>query len=244
MPPFDIRFRKDQAHSSGFGYDLRPNGIRPTSIIIHSTNGKAGSTFEDEAKFLLNSPKVSAHFLVGKEGQIAEILPLLKFRAFHAGEALHPFRNSASIGIENHHAVGEEWTVAQFDALTQLVRQLVQELAIGSALIERHRTVALPLGRKVDPSDWSDSDFVIWRDQLRETVTARTFRVITDQANVREGPGLRFPVALGGRAVVLRGHTFLADTLVQGDPLGGVRTWVHRADEIGFLHRSEVEEVA
>ena len=156
MPPFDTRFRKDQAHPVGFGYDLRPNGIRPTSIIVHSTNGHKGSTFAAEAKFLRDSPKVSAHFLVGKEGQIAEILPTLKFRAFHAGEVLHPFRNSASIGIENHHAIGDEWTAAQFDALTQLVRQLVQELAIGSALIERHRKVALPLGRKPDPSDWSD----------------------------------------------------------------------------------------
>lgn len=62
-------------------------------------------------------------------------------------------------------------------------------------------------------------------------------------ANVREGPGRDFPVALGGRARMWPGDVLDADALVAGEAIGGDATWLHRRDGVGFVHRSLVEGV-
>lgn len=135
-------------------------------IIVHTTNGNPGSSFSGEAQYLRNSNDVSAHYLVGKQGQIAMILPP-HLMAFHAGEARPGWQNETTIGIEVHHAIGEAWTDAQRQALTWLVLRLLEQHAIPARRVETHRAVALPPGRKIDPSDWSDQDFYNWRNSLR-----------------------------------------------------------------------------
>jgi len=148
----------------GQGYSRRTI-TRPTSMVIHTTNGNKGSSFAGEARFLRNSPDVSAHYLIGKSGQIAEILPP-SWQAWHAGVARSGYSNNQSIGIECHHAVGETWPLAQIAALTWLTRMLMDTYTIPLERIETHRAIALPAGRKVDPSDWSDSEFYAWRQGL------------------------------------------------------------------------------
>src|SRR5215831_15829040 len=61
------------SNGDGRGYGSR-EGVIPSSIVIHTTNGNKGSSFSAEANFLRDSPDVSAHFLVGKAGEIAQIL--------------------------------------------------------------------------------------------------------------------------------------------------------------------------
>lgn len=138
---------------------------KKTRIIVHSTNGKKGTSFAGEAKFLRESAAVSAHFLVGKEGQIAQFLPITHW-AWHAGSALSGWGNDKAIGVEAHHAIGELWTIAQRNALTDLMLRLMREEGIPATSIERHRFIALPKGRKSDPDDWSDVDFEAWRYAL------------------------------------------------------------------------------
>lgn len=169
MPPTidTATYSKTKKLGPGQGYSARPQNINPTTIVVHSTNGNRGSSFEAEARYLRDSLEVSAHFLVGKAGQIAQILdPGL--RAWHAGECLTAWENDYSIGIECHHAVGDDWPQAQLDSLTWLVRDLMRRYRIAPAGIETHRRVAIPGPdiRKHDPSDWPDEMFYVWRSGL------------------------------------------------------------------------------
>ncbi len=150
----------------GNGYDRRPTPAI-LSILIHTTNGNRDSSFRGEAEFLCTSPAVGAHYLIGKRaGEIAEIVPPT-YRAWHAGAVNdQTFNNNNSIGIECHHAVGEAWTTDQQAMLTELVQLLMYEHNIPIERIDTHRARAIPKGRKVDPSDWSDSDFYAWRTTL------------------------------------------------------------------------------
>jgi N-acetyl-anhydromuramyl-L-alanine amidase AmpD len=218
------------------GTSPRSNGLMPNSMIIHSTNGATGSSFTGEAKYLMDNDRgVSAHYLVGKNGQIAEIVPP-EHLAIHSGSTKAGYSNTQSIGIECHHAKGENWTAAQFSALTELVRFLMERFHIPKANIETHRAVALPLGRKEDPSDWSNEQFYKWRDSL----TTLTYRVLSDQTKIYEGPGLNYPVALNGGAIMNTGATFKSDGVTKGQVINGSNSWIHRADGIGFVHSSLV----
>lgn len=108
------------------GYDLR-SSQKIRAILVHSTNGVYGSTFENEARFLRDTPKVSAHFLISKTGRIVCIVPP-SFRAWHAGEVSPPaFSNDTSIGIETHFTAHEIWPALAHDALTWLVKQLIAQ---------------------------------------------------------------------------------------------------------------------
>ena len=76
--PFSIdetTYNRTLTHALRDGYQER--GVRPSAIVIHSTNGRKGSTFAAEAKYLRDNPNVSTHYLVGKDGQIALIVPAI-----------------------------------------------------------------------------------------------------------------------------------------------------------------------
>lgn len=158
-------YRKDTAHPARWGYQAR-GGATPSSIIIHTTSNKRATAFETEARFLLDSPDVSAHFLISKSGEIIQFLAPSPWQAWHAGAALAPYLNARSIGIEHHVSLGEAWTDAQHEATTWLVRRLMTEFAIPSSLVNTHRAVALPSGRKSDPTGWDDTAFYAWRETL------------------------------------------------------------------------------
>jgi hypothetical protein len=178
-------YRKDKAHPPGHGYGRRTSptvwvgrrAAAPSSLVIHSTNGKKGSFLSAEAKFLRDSALVSCHDLIGKGGEIVQILPP-DFVAWHAGVCKPGWDGLVSLGIELHHAVGETYTTAQMDALWQRTSEYIADYDLSKASIETHRFIALPAGRKVDPSDWSDTDFYAWRDRLyTSTLPPGTFPV-------------------------------------------------------------------
>jgi len=158
-------YPKAQRHPQRHGYQLR--GAAPTSVVLHTTNNRRkGTPFDAEARFLLNSPDVSAHYLIGKDGRIVQFLDPRAYQAWHAGAAWDPFRNARSIGIELHVSVGEAPMDAQLAAAAALVRQLAAQFGIPAERIETHRAVALPPGRKTDPEGWSDAAFSGWRARL------------------------------------------------------------------------------
>ena len=170
MQPILDTYRKDPKYGSGHGYGRQTaagwTGLRianPTSVIIHATHGRAGSRSAAEAAFLRDSPDVSAHYLVGRLGEVYRILPDT-FVAWHAGECLPAFTNPHSIGIELHAAVTEPITGAQKQALAGLLRQLVAQWHIPAPLIDSHRAVALPPGRKSDPATWPQAELRAWID--------------------------------------------------------------------------------
>ncbi len=246
-----VTYRKT-IHPIGTGYDKRPKGLRPETLLIHTTNGKGGSSLEAEARYLRDSESVGAHYLVGKDGEILELLDP-ELRAWHAGVALPAYINSKSIGVEVHHAIGEAWTPAQHDALTWLAQtQLMPEYDITAGEIETHRAVALPHGRKVDPSDWSDAAFYAWRASLTgqlyvpQRPAGLTTYVTTCAVNVRQGPSRLKPIPLGGHCVLDKNFVFQSDVTVRGQAIGGNDIWIHvlLPAAWGFVHSSCVHALA
>lgn len=214
-------------HPVGHGYDYRPNGVGATSIIVHTTNGNRGSSFVGEARFIQHSPAIGAHFLVGKGGQIAQFLPV-RLRAWHAGVTLPGFYNSNSIGIECHLTPGEQWTSSQRQSLTGLVQYLVRQYGIQESRIETHRAVALPKGRKIDPSEWSDADFYAWRRRL----FPKRYRVVVDVANIRAQANTQSRVV--GTVTNLSEPLAVVD-VVKGQTLQGDHRWAMLANDRGYV---------
>lgn len=234
MPQIDTStYDKAKTYPAGQGYGRRATA--PTSVVIHSTNNKNPNTFfTAEAKFLFESPNVSAHYLVGKAGQIAQFLNPGTKEAWHAGgqqqsgawTAKPDFSNPRSIGIELHHSIGDPpYPEPQIAALTWLVRELMLKFQIPLSLIDTHRAIALPKGRKVDPSDWTDASFYRWRAQLEGPLIV-PYRALHTQA-VFEAPDPAARIALAGTAEINAGDTVRVDEVKAG--------WAHLATHVGFV---------
>jgi hypothetical protein len=184
-PQVITSYRKDRAYPPGHGYGRRTapktwvgqRASPASAVVLHSTNGNKGSSLAAEAKFLRDSELVSCHDLIGKGGEIIQILPP-DFVAWHAGVCKSGYDGMVSIGIELHHAVGDDYPQAQMDALWHRTNEYISMYNLLEAKIETHRFIALPAGRKQDPSDWSDADFYAWRDRLyTSTLPPGTFPV-------------------------------------------------------------------
>ncbi len=102
--------------------------------------------------------KVSAHFLIERDGAVTQFVSCLD-RAWHAGVSSFEGRdtcNDFSLGIELEGTDDQPYTDAQYQALTDLTRQLQAAYpAITGPRICGHCDVAP--GRKTDPGpafDW------------------------------------------------------------------------------------------
>ncbi len=100
--------------------------------------------------------KVSAHFLVRRDGEMIQFVPCAK-RAWHAGESAWRGRercNDYSIGIELEGADDQSFTDCQYEKLACLTRAL--QTAYPSLDIVGHSDIAP--ARKTDPGpcfNWS-----------------------------------------------------------------------------------------
>jgi len=151
--------------------DARPRGIAVTLLVLHSislprgcfggdavvrlfTNRldpRAHATFRDLAGL-----RVSAHFLVRRDGSLLQFVPLQR-RAWHAGLSRWRGRercNDFSIGVELEGTDDAAFADVQYGQLGELVRTLRAALPIRE--IAAHSDIAP--GRKTDPGrafDWS-----------------------------------------------------------------------------------------
>jgi N-acetylmuramoyl-L-alanine amidase len=95
-------------------------GVEIDTIMLHSTGGALRGSLE----WLCNpNSKVSAHYLLSKDGVIYKLVPITR-AAWHAGRCRVPNANRRSIGIEMEQLPGDSWTDAQREVLTRLVRVL------------------------------------------------------------------------------------------------------------------------
>jgi len=127
-------------------FDLR----RPNFVILHQTTNDNTAT----ALATLTDPqrKVSAHYLVGRDGAVMQLVDE-NSRAWHAGESWWgglTDLNSASIGIELDNTGDEPFAEAQIVALLALLDELRTRYSIPVANYLAHGDVAP--ARKVDPS--------------------------------------------------------------------------------------------
>jgi N-acetyl-anhydromuramyl-L-alanine amidase AmpD len=197
----------------------------PKSIVIHTTNGAVGTSFGSEAKYIRDSKKISAHYLVGKEYEIAQILDP-SWIAYHTGPiwaAYKLFGNPYSIGIECHHTPGETWTFEQKRALFDLCRMLCSRYQIK--LIETHRKIAKPQGRKVDPSDFSDSDFYAFVKRIFHDNVPEDY-ITNFNCNVRNEPNTEASIL----HVIPKGTKINVADFVDGEKYRGNNQWALLVD--------------
>lgn len=128
------------------------------TIVIHSCYAPdANDPFcPNESIALFNYHKVSAHYLIGRDGFVLNLVPEEK-RAWHAGVSKLPFAddsreavNDFSIGIE---LIGkDDFTDQQYESLNRLISEI--QLRHQIKYILGHNQIAP--GRKTDPGEGFD----------------------------------------------------------------------------------------
>jgi hypothetical protein len=239
------------------GYQARdPRLSKYKSIIVHTTNGKKGSTFHGEAMYLVNSNIVSAGYLIGKDGRIARILDPVLYTAWHTGNTRATlYSNPYAIGIEMHRTPEEgHITTQQFTSLDWLVRQLLQGFAIDPRYVDTHRYVAIPAGRKIDPSGFSDAEFYAWKATFFKPQPIDSMYRVNNIKGifVRQSPQVNDHNVAG----TLNYNDIFIGGDIKNDELGeyrqGTNKWIHLkkgtsngvpVDGLGFIHMSNVVKV-
>lgn len=149
--------------SPNFNNRRRPDDI--TAVVIHST---ANSSLERVVDWFNNpSAQVSAHYTIGKDGQIVQHVQDMH-RAWHAGRSVWKGRegcNDYALGIElvNLNDGNDPYPEAQHRANVALCAYLVDRYNISLDDIMGHLDIALPPGRKSDPRGYN-------LDRLRKEV--------------------------------------------------------------------------
>ncbi len=130
-------------------------GTRIDVIVLHHTgsnNGRADLTW-----LRSKESAVSAHYLVDRDGRIYQLVADAD-RAWHAGtcalRGVVTDMNARSLGIElvNDGTGRTPYTEQQYRALEALVPYLVTTYGVPPENVVGHKEVALPAGRKTDPS--------------------------------------------------------------------------------------------
>lgn len=133
----------------------RRGGARPTLVVLHYTAMQSA----EEALRRLCAPEfeVSAHYLVGEDGTVYQLVAEDR-RAWHAGvSAWGPVTdvNSASIGIELANPGDAPYGEPQMTALERLLADILRRHALPPEAVIAHSDCAP--GRKIDPGpkfDW------------------------------------------------------------------------------------------
>lgn len=159
-------------HCPSVNFNQRPQG-EISLLVIHNISlppgcfgtGKVQQFFQNclptaEHAFFeeIASLRVSAHFLIERDGQLTQFVSCLE-RAWHAGVSRFGERegcNDFSIGIELEGTDCQPFSEAQYDALISLCRLLQQAYpGITPERVCGHSDIAP--GRKTDPGqafDW------------------------------------------------------------------------------------------
>lgn len=128
---------------------------RPKSVIVHHTaSGSRSGNAASLNVVTYGRPGLSGplcQLLLARDGTIYVVA---SGRANHAGRvSASKYSNSNSIGIEaENNGVGEAWSERQMDAYAKLCRELCDHYGISISNVRGHREVAVPRGRKIDPT--------------------------------------------------------------------------------------------
>jgi N-acetylmuramoyl-L-alanine amidase len=162
----------------------------PNYVVIHHT--AQHSTEQALNTFTLARTKVSAHYVIGREGKVYHMLNN-NLRAWHGGISKWGNTtdlNSASIGIELDNNGSEPFAEAQINSLLKVLAMLKKTYEIPTANFIGHADIAPT--RKVDPSPafpWkrlAEQGFGLWyeEDFLEKEVRARQAAIIGGAASL------------------------------------------------------------
>ena len=120
-------------------------------IVVHSTEQNSVKASLDTLRSRNAQGKVSAHYLIGRDGHIYQLVSERR-RAWHAGGGSWgnvTDLNSASIGIELDNNGSSEYPREQIDSLVRLLGDLCDRLDIPGRQVIAHADLAPT--RKTDP---------------------------------------------------------------------------------------------
>ena len=150
------------------------NMRKPSYVIIHHT--AQNSTEQTLKTFTLTRTQVSAHYVIGKDGVVYQMLNDY-LRSWHAGNSRWGSQldmNSASIGIELDNDGYNYFDSLQINSLIIVLAKLKKEYNIPTANFIGHGDIAPT--RKNDPNwrfPWrllSEKGFGLWYDDIRDTI--------------------------------------------------------------------------
>jgi N-acetylmuramoyl-L-alanine amidase len=124
---------------------------KPVIIVLHATEQDSAQESLDTLRTRNSGGKVSAHYLIGDDGRIYQLVADAQ-RAWHAGGGRWGTitdLNSSSIGIEIDNDGREPFTEAQMSALLVLLEDLCTRLDIPRSQVIAHADLAPT--RKRDP---------------------------------------------------------------------------------------------
>jgi len=158
-------------HVASPNCDERPPGCEISLLVVHSISLPPGEYGGDAIERLftnrldphahpyfreISSLKVSAHFLVRRDGELVQFVPVQR-RAWHAGASCWRGRDSCndfSIGVELEGTEETPFEDRQYEKLVLLIKALRPALSLRD--VAAHSEVAP--GRKADPGaqfDWA-----------------------------------------------------------------------------------------
>ena len=132
------------------------------ALVLHDTGGK---TAEGALSWFESAQSgVSAHYIIGKDGQVFRCVPDEQI-AWHAGHSRLWGRENVnwfSLGLEIvDDNDSDPYPAAQMDSLIWLAEDLCRRHALTLGGIVGHQHICLPPGRKVDPGrDFPWADFL------------------------------------------------------------------------------------
>ena len=148
------------------------NARRPQLVVIHHTAGKSFEYSLKQLKTHNDGGPVSAHYLIGRDGRIAQLVSD-DYRAWHAGTGTWgPYRdiNGLSIGIELDNTGSEPFQSPQIEALLTLLEDITRRHRIPRTQVVGHADVEPVL--KADPSGYfpwkrlAERGFGLWPDDV------------------------------------------------------------------------------
>ena len=145
----------DLIHRENLSPNCDERALPISMVVLHYTGMQTGA--EAEERLVDPAAKVSAHYLIGEDGEVVRLVPEGR-RAWHAGRSYWRGLtdvNSASIGIELINP-GHEWGYRAFprpqmEALLPLLAGIVKMHDIPRANVVGHSDVAP--ARKDDPGE-------------------------------------------------------------------------------------------
>ena len=148
----------DLIHRENLSPNCDARALPVSMVVLHYTGMHTGA--EAEERLVDPQAKVSAHYLIGEDGEVVRLVPEDR-RAWHAGRGYWRGLtdvNSASVGIELVNP-GHEWGYrafprAQMEALLPLLARIVKTHDIPRANVVGHSDVAP--ARKDDPGELFD----------------------------------------------------------------------------------------
>lgn len=214
-------------------------GVAISMIVLHATVG----SYESSLAWLCNpASAVSSHYLIRKDGHIAQLVPDSE-AAWHAGKSVWKGLDSAeiqhcSLGIEmeNANTGRDPYPQVQLDAAHDLCAQKIARYHITRDMVVRHLDIAIPKGRKTDPTGLPWPTFA---DSLYlAPPTFPTLFTTNKPTTIYQDSAATMPVGN-----VVKGTLLLIDTARYPQPTGHISKTSPNFADLGFVLLADLDVV-